>query len=98
MQTLSKKIRVAERPTFELMLPPTLRKKVRVGDFFRVEWGAQTLVLRPSRAISPEDAWFFTQEWQKKEQVADTDIRKKRMHGPYKTAVAMFRDFGMKPS
>lgn len=98
MQTMSKKMHVVERPSFELMLPPTLRKKVRVGDFFRVEWGAQTLVLRPSRAVAPEDAWFFTKAWQKKERAADADMQKGKMHGPYKTATAMFRDFGIKMS
>ena len=95
-QGVSQKFRVTAHPVFELTLPPLLQKKVRAGDFFRVERGERALVLRPSSAVAPEDAWFFTKEWQKKEREADADVRKGKMHGPYKTVTAMFRDFGIK--
>ena len=40
--------------------------------------------------IDPEDAWFWTPEWQKKEREADEDIKNGRVHGPFKTSREFF--------
>ena len=38
------------------------------------------------RGASPEDAYFYTKEWQKKEREADRDIAAGRVSGPYRGA------------
>lgn len=35
------------------------------------------------KALSKDQWWFWTKEWQKKEKEADSDIRLKRVSGPY---------------
>ncbi len=88
-------VSVAVRSSFEIVLPTSLNRKVRAGDYFRAEQLEGSVVLRPTAAIPPEDAWFYTSEWQKKEGEADDDIRAGRLHGPYASTKAMLKDFGV---
>lgn len=82
---------IRTRETFELSLPRTLYRRVTPGDYFRVEAIRGELVLRPADAIDPEDAWFWTPEWQAKEQEADADIAAGRASGPFRTAEEFMR-------
>lgn len=35
--------------------------------------------------IDPDQAWWWTEEWQKKEREAEKDIREGRLHGPFES-------------
>lgn len=76
---------VGIREILEFTLPLKATKKVAPGDFFRVEREGSTLVLRPFSAIDPEQAWFWTTEWQRKEREAEEDIRTGHISGPFRT-------------
>ncbi|GAH27658.1 unnamed protein product, partial [marine sediment metagenome] len=39
----------------------------------------------------PDQAWWWTEEWQKKEREAEKDIREGRLHGPFES-VKEFKD------
>lgn len=83
------RVPVGIRASFELTVPVQYKKKVTPGDFFRAELVNSELVLRPVDAIDPGQAWFWTAQWQAKEQEASKDIRAGRVSGPFHTV----RDF-----
>jgi len=47
--------------------------------------------------IDPEDAWFWTPEWQKKEAEVDEEIRKGKLKGPFRTHKALMKALNQKP-
>ena len=42
-----------------------------------------TLVIRPVKVVHPDQEYFFTKEWQKKETEADKDIAEGKVVGPF---------------
>lgn len=79
------------RRTFELILPNIARQQVLPGDFFRVEMNGAQLVLRPTDAVSVEQAWYWTSGWQERERQADSDIANKKISGPFRSAKDFMR-------
>lgn len=73
------------RETFELTLPAPVRRQIAPGDFFRAELIGSQLVLRPANAPDPEQSWYWTAGWQKREQQADSDVKAGRLAGPFPT-------------
>ena len=63
---------------FQVTIPAQIRKvlSIKIGTLvdFVVEKGA--LVMRPKRLIDEDQAWFWTEEWQKGEKEAEKAIRK----------------------
>ena len=61
----------------QITLPPEIRKKlqVREGDdvLFRVNEEGQ-VVVEQAQTIDPEQAWFWTERWQKMEREVQEDI------------------------
>ena len=61
----------------QITLPPEIRKKlqVREGDdvLFRVNEQGQ-VVVEQVQTINPEQAWFWTERWQKLEREVQEDI------------------------
>jgi hypothetical protein len=55
----------------------------------RAEQGTTTPInipipdLTPPDVIPPEDAWFWSEPWQKMEHEANEDIKEGRIHGPF---------------
>lgn len=47
------------------------------------------LVLKPKLTIDADQAWFWTEKWQKKEREADEDIKAGRLSGPFNTTKAL---------
>lgn len=60
----------------QITLPPEIRKKLKVGEgddvlFFINEKGQ--IVIDQVRIIDPEQAWFWTERWQKAEMESRQD-------------------------
>lgn len=67
----------------QITLPPEIRKKLKVGEgddvlFFVNEKGQ--VVVDQVHIIDPEQAWFWTERWQKFEREVDEDIKAGRIH------------------
>ncbi|MDP3184252.1 MAG: AbrB/MazE/SpoVT family DNA-binding domain-containing protein [Anaerolineales bacterium] len=67
----------------QMTLPPEIRDRlqVREGDdvmFYVTDKGQ--IVVEPVRIIDPEQAWFWSERWQKMEREAQEDIDAGRVH------------------
>ena len=64
------------RKNAQITLPAKLRKQAHVeeGDLLEAEVRDDEIILRPKKVIDKSQAWFWTEEWQKKERRADEDI------------------------
>lgn len=67
----------------QITLPPEIRERlqVREGDdvLFRLNEQGQ-VVVEQVQFIDPEQAWFWTEKWQKMEREAQEDIDAGRVH------------------
>ena len=73
------------KKNFQITLPNRLRRtlKIAVGDYLEVERQDSELVLKPVKMIHPDQAYFYTREWQEGETQADEDIEKGKVLGPF---------------
>lgn len=63
-------------------IPPAIRRKFGLdqpGAQVEVSVRKGEIVLRPHVAIPADQAWFWSEEWQEKEQQADEDIKAGRI-------------------
>jgi hypothetical protein len=64
-----------------LTLPKSLREHLPPDAFFEaVERPDGVIELQPRIAIDPSQAWFWTDNWQKREAEADREISEQRHH------------------
>ena len=56
---------------------------LKVGDFLNARLEDGTIVLGPQKLSPKDQAWFWTEEWQKGEKEADEDIKAGRLIGPF---------------
>jgi antitoxin MazE len=70
---------------FQITLPNSVRKVfgIDVGDFLELEKKEGELVLKPVKLVHPDEAYFYSKEWQKGEADADKDIDKGDVLGPF---------------
>ncbi len=69
-----------------------LNKNVPLWDVRPLPAKEKTL----EKLIPKDQAWFFTPEWQAKEQEADEDIRLERVSGPFSSAKDLIRSLRKK--
>ena len=68
----------------------TIPKKIRElfnladGDVLVIEEREDGILMKPRKLFDPAQAWFWTEEWQKKERQAAGDINAGRISGPFK--------------
>jgi AbrB family looped-hinge helix DNA binding protein len=68
----------------------TIPKKTRElfnladGDVLVIEEREDGIMMKPRKLLDPTQAWFWTKEWQKKENEASEDIHAERVSGPFK--------------
>ncbi len=76
------------RKNYQLTIPRNLRNKFNLaeGDYVEVDTREEFIVLKPVKVIHPDQEYFYTKEWQKKESEADEDIRKGDVFGPFDNA------------
>lgn len=67
------------------------RLDLSVGDYLEFELTERTAQVTPKKLIAKEDAWFHSQEWQKKELEADRAIRSGDVSGPFTTASSLLK-------
>lgn len=78
----------------QVTIPKGIRETLHLkpGDTLRVMIENSRVILIPESAIDPDQAWFWTEEWQKGEREADEDIRAGRVYGPFDTVEEMMAD------
>jgi len=76
---------VKVKENFQITLPARIRKrlKIAVGDYVEAEDAKEGIILKPVKVIRPDQAWFYTEEWQKGEREADEAIAKGEVVGPF---------------
>lgn len=65
----------------QITLPLYMRKTLHIeqGDLILAKLVDNTVVLIPQETIDKEQAWFWTERWQKQEAEAEEDIQKGRI-------------------
>lgn len=64
------------RPKGQLTLPDSIRRQVHLeeGDYLEVAVEEGAIVMRPKKLIDADQAWFWTDAWQRGEREASDDI------------------------
>ncbi len=80
-----KMLLIKVKQNYQITLPTSLRKylKIAVGDYMELDKRDGELVLKPVKIVHPDQAYFYSQEWQKGEADADKDIAKGDVIGPF---------------
>lgn len=80
--------KIQVRKKFQITLPNSVRKRIKqtieIGDIIEAEVEDNKIILYPKKLVDTEQAWFWTEEWQKGEKAADEDIKAGRVDGPFK--------------
>jgi AbrB family looped-hinge helix DNA binding protein len=65
------------RKKAQLTLPLSVRKKLGIeeGDYMDVRVRDGEIILRVKKLVDKEQAWFWSERWQKGEMEAEEDIR-----------------------
>lgn len=68
------------RPKGQITLPDAVRKAARLteGDYLEVSVQGGTIIMRPKKLIDADQAWFWSEDWQKGEREASADIARGR--------------------
>ncbi len=74
----------------QITLPDGIRREANLtaGDVVEVTYADGAIVLHPKRLVDADQAWFWTDEWQRGEREASEDIAAGRVR-PFDSA----RDF-----
>jgi len=69
--------RIPVRGHGQITIPKRLRAQLGIeeGDVFEVEVTEQGLLLKPRKLIDPQQAWFWSEAWQTREQEAEDAIQ-----------------------
>jgi len=64
------------RKNYQITIPRNLRNRFNLaeGDYVEMETRNGTIVLKPVKVIQPDQEYFYTNEWQKKEAEVDEEI------------------------
>ena len=60
----------------QITLPDSIRRAANLaeGDYVSMSVSRGAIVMRPKKLIDADQAWFWTEEWQKGEREASEDI------------------------
>lgn len=70
---------------YQVTIPSQLRKKfnLAIGDYMEAEERNGEIVLKPVKMVHPDQAYFYSEEWQKGEAEADKDLAQGNTLGPF---------------
>jgi AbrB family looped-hinge helix DNA binding protein len=73
------------KKNYQITIPTALRRNLKIaeGDYLEVEKQDSELILKPVKMIHPDQAYFYSKEWQEGEAKADEDVRKGDVIGPF---------------
>jgi AbrB family looped-hinge helix DNA binding protein len=79
----------------QITIPKEIRETLHLkpGDLLQVIRDNGRIVLVPQALIDRDQAWFWTEEWQKLEREADEAIRAGKLYGPFDSAAEMMAHF-----
>jgi len=79
----------------QITIPKSMFEKMNLseGDFVELVERKGSLVMIPQKLVDKNQAWFWTKEWQQKEQKAEQDIKEDRVHGPFRSTEEMKENF-----
>ena len=68
------------RPKGQITLPDGVRKAARLseGDYLEISVESGAIVMRPKKLIDADQAWFWSDAWQRSEREASEDIARGR--------------------
>ncbi|KYP81245.1 AbrB/MazE/SpoVT family DNA-binding domain-containing protein [Ferroacidibacillus organovorans] len=68
----------------QITIPKIIREKLHLeeGDYVDVIDSQEGILLRPKKMmlLDPDQAYYWTEEWQERERRADEDLQKGRVH------------------
>lgn len=75
-------------PKHQITIPKEIfdTLRLKVGDFVETTIRDNAVVIIPQRMVPRDQEWFWTREWQEKEQEADGAIRAGKISGPFDKA------------
>ncbi len=70
------------RKNYQLTLPASIRKRLhlKVGDVVEVTEKEGKIVLIPKKTIDPDQAYFWSKQWQEAEREVEDNLRKGKIH------------------
>lgn len=79
-KAIAARIRSEVRGKGQITIPASLRKAAHLdeGDLVELEVTPEGILMRPLKTIAADQAWFWSQEWQKGEREASEDLKTKR--------------------
>jgi len=80
------KVKVGKR--HQITIPKEIFEKLdlKEGEYVEVRAQEGKAILIPQKLVPRDQAWYWEEEWQKKEREADKDIKKGNLEGPFDTA------------
>lgn len=75
-------IKVTDKWQFTIPSRFRARLKIKPGDYLEPDIENGSFVLKPRKQIliDPEQAWFWTKEWQEKEKEVEEEVREGRVN------------------
>ncbi|MCX6003393.1 MAG: AbrB/MazE/SpoVT family DNA-binding domain-containing protein [Chloroflexi bacterium] len=73
---------VQVRKKAQVTLPQSVRQELGIeeGDFLDIRVRSGEIVLKVKKLVDKEQAWFWTNRWQRGEKEAEEDLRAGRVH------------------
>lgn len=68
------------KKNFQITLPNQIRRKfnISVGDYIIIDEEERKIVIKPVKIVDSDQEYFYTKEWQEKEDQADRDLAEGR--------------------
>lgn len=80
-------------PKRQITIPAVVFKQLLldVGDYMEVKIEQNGIMLTPQKMVPKDQAWFWTKEWQEKEQTAEADITEGKISEPIRSGKALIK-------
>lgn len=81
---------VKVKRNYQITIPNNMLKSFNIaeGDYLEVEKKNDEIILKPVKVVYPDQAYFYSKEWQQGEADADKDIVEGNVLGPFKSLKA----------